>query len=105
MVPVIAKLGNGELGLPIGPLIWALAYGTCFGGNGTLIGKKIPRNFLLMERCKGASANVVAAGISESQGYPISFNAFAKTGVPVALATVMTVSVYIIVFHVFIPWY
>jgi Na+/H+ antiporter NhaD/arsenite permease-like protein len=33
------------------------------GGNGTLI---------------GASANVVAAGIAEQQGYPISFNYFFK---------------------------
>ena len=65
MVPVVVTLGTGDLGrpchcivvllnvhpppvgLPIQPLVWALSYGTCFGGNGTLI---------------GASANVVAVG-------------------------------------------
>jgi len=36
--------------LPLRPLVWALAFGACLGGNGTLI---------------GASANVVCAGMAE----------------------------------------
>ena len=44
MVPVVVRLHTGDLDLPLGPLVWALAMGACFGGNGTLI---------------GASANVV----------------------------------------------
>uniref|UniRef100_A0A1I8GEZ5 CitMHS domain-containing protein n=1 Tax=Macrostomum lignano TaxID=282301 RepID=A0A1I8GEZ5_9PLAT len=55
MVPVILQLSDI---LPLMPLVWSLAFGVCFGGNGTLI---------------GASANVVAAGVAEQNGYPISF--------------------------------
>uniref|UniRef100_A0A1A9ZFU6 Citrate transporter-like domain-containing protein n=1 Tax=Glossina pallidipes TaxID=7398 RepID=A0A1A9ZFU6_GLOPL len=49
MVRIVINLSqNEELGLPLTPLVWALAFGACFGGNGTLI---------------GASANVVASGL------------------------------------------
>jgi len=90
MVPVVVALGNGDLGLPLTPLVWSLAFGTCFGGNGTLI---------------GASANVVAAGIAESEGYPIRFHIFFRTGAPVVLVSVTVVTIYMLVFHVWIPWY
>lgn len=90
MVPVVVRLGTDPaLNLPLSPLIYALAFGTCLGGNGTLI---------------GASANVVAAGISESQGFPISFNNFFRTGFPTMIVSVSTVTVYLLVFHVLIPW-
>ena len=46
MVPVVVTLAN-QTGLPLAPLVWSLAFGACFGGNGTLV---------------GASANVVACG-------------------------------------------
>ena len=55
MIPVILQISY-ELNIDLGPLIWALAFGACLGGNGTLI---------------GASANVVTAGMSEEAGYPI----------------------------------
>ena len=48
MVPVVVELHKG-LGLPLGPLVWSLSMGACFGGNGTLI---------------GASANVVMVSYS-----------------------------------------
>ncbi|PIK59925.1 putative P protein [Apostichopus japonicus] len=39
MVPIIISLSeNSELGLPLEPMVWALAFGACLGGNGTLIG-------------------------------------------------------------------
>jgi len=57
------------------PLWWALSLGACLGGNLTLI---------------GASANVVAAGILEREGYKITFGDFLKMGTPVALFTVLT---------------
>jgi di/tricarboxylate transporter len=62
-------------------LIWALAFGACLGGNGTLI---------------GASANVVTAGMSEEAGYPISFNEFFKAGFPVMILTTFIVSLYML---------
>ena len=52
-----------ELQLPLQPLVFALAFGVCLGGNGTLI---------------GASANVVCAGLAESRGYKVTFNVFFK---------------------------
>ncbi|SNZ08172.1 possible tyrosine transporter P-protein [Persephonella hydrogeniphila] len=56
------------------PLWWALALGACLGGNLTII---------------GASANVVAAGLSEREGYPIKFFEFVKQGTPVTVVTVI----------------
>jgi P protein len=90
MVPVVVMLGTDpDLDIPLSPLIYALAFGTCMGGNGTLI---------------GASANVVAAGLSESEGYPISFNYFFRTGFPTMIVSVLTITVYLLIFHVAIPW-
>ena len=56
----------------VSPLWWALALGADFGGNGTLI---------------GSSAGVVAAGISEKNGHPISFNRWFKFGFPFMIVT------------------
>lgn len=61
MIPVIITISS--TGVPILPLVWALAFGTCLGGNGTLI---------------GASANVVAVGIADQHGYTITFTDFFK---------------------------
>jgi len=83
MIPVVAALAltpeeNG-LGLPLAPLIWALAFGACLGGNGTLI---------------GASANVVTAGLAEEAGYPISFREFFRVGFPVMILTSFIATIY-----------
>jgi len=90
MVPVVVSLADSDLGLPLAPLVWSLCYGTCLGGNGTLI---------------GASANVVAVGLSEQQGYPISFLRFFKVGFPCMIISVTVVSIYMLLTHVLIPWY
>jgi len=89
MIPVLTKL-NIQVNLPLTPLVWALVYGTCLGGNGTII---------------GASANMVVAGISESQGYPMSFNQFFKVGFPVMVSSIAVCNVYMLIFHVLISWY
>jgi Na+/H+ antiporter NhaD/arsenite permease-like protein len=90
MVPVVLVMAQpivngGELGLPLQPLIWALAFGACLGGNGTLI---------------GASANVVTAGMAEEEGYKISFNEFFKTGFPVMIITTAIVTLYCMLVYV-----
>ncbi|ELR13426.1 P protein, putative [Acanthamoeba castellanii str. Neff] len=90
MIPIVVKLSQSGLGLPLQPITWSLALGACLGGNGTLI---------------GASANVVAAGIAEQQGYPISFNYFFKMGFPCMLVSTAVATVYILISHVIIPWY
>ncbi len=74
MIPVVEKLGHN---MPIDPLWWSLALGTCLGGNATLV---------------GASANVVVASLAERSGHPISFKCFlgyglVTTGTSLLLAT------------------
>ena len=83
MVPVVLQISQ-TLSLDLGPMIWALAFGACLGGNGTLI---------------GASANVVTAGMSEEAGYPISFNEFFKAGFPVMLMTVSIITAYVVMVY------
>ena len=85
MIPIILQISD-TLNIELGPLIWALAFGACLGGNGTLI---------------GASANVVTAGMSEEAGYPISFREFFRAGFPVMILTTMIISVYMIAVYVF----
>jgi len=84
MIPIVLSL-SVELSLDLGPLIWALAFGACLGGNGTLI---------------GASANVVTAGLSEEAGYPISFNEFFRAGFPVMILSTFIVTFYMILVYV-----
>ena len=93
MTGVILKMAetsnNGEEPLPIKPLIWALAFGACLGGNGTLI---------------GASANVVCVGIAEQNGYKISFFEFFKVGFPMMLFTTSLAMIYLVICHTVIKW-
>ena len=77
MIPVIESLHTG---LGNDGLWWALSLGACFGGNATLI---------------GTSANIVVAGLSEREGYPVSFRAFMKYGIPLTLITLTTSMIYV----------
>ena len=81
MIPIVLQISDELGGYLLDPLVWALAFGACLGGNGTLI---------------GASANVVTAGMSEEAGYPISFNEFFKAGFPVMILTTFIVSLYML---------
>nr|XP_036672275.1 P protein [Drosophila suzukii] len=81
---------NDAISVPHTPLIWALSYGACFGGNGTLI---------------GASANVVAAAIAHQYGYKISFVQFFIYGFPMMLATVSLATVYLLIAHSVFTWH
>ena len=71
MTPVVegmvAQTPDAETGRA---LWWAFALGACFGGNGTAI---------------AASANVVAIGIAQRAGHPITFWKFTKYGIVVTL--------------------
>lgn len=72
MLPVARHLTATVPGGESGIIYWALVFGACFGGNATLI---------------GASANLVAAGIADRAGFPVTYARFLKFGAPVALAT------------------
>lgn len=56
-----------------------LAFGACFGGNGTLV---------------GAGANLVTAGICATNGHPVSFGMFFKFGFPCMMITMIVSTVY-----------
>ena len=83
MIPLIIQMGDMS-GINIMPLWWALSLGACLGGNGTAI---------------GASANVVAIGMAEREGYHISFGHYFKIAFPVMLITVALSTVYILIFQ------
>ena len=85
MIPIVLQISDNLGSYLLTPLIWALAFGACLGGNGTLI---------------GASANVVTAGMAEEAGYPISFNEFFKAGFPIMIITTFIVSFYMLLVFV-----
>lgn len=94
MIPVIKKIANdAELqasgDLQLRPMVWALAFGACLGGNGTLI---------------GASANVVMAGLAEQEGISISFNRFFKLGFPMMLCSTFIAMLYLLLCHSLLDW-
>ncbi|MGF1569247.1 MAG: SLC13 family permease [Nodosilinea sp.] len=62
------------------PLFAAMMYGATLGGNGTLV---------------GASSNIVAAGIAEQHGKPISFGLFMRYGLPIMVLQLIALSIYV----------
>lgn len=87
MIKTIAN--DPTLDLKLRPLVWALAFGACLGGNGTLI---------------GASANVVCAGLAEQEGIPITFNRFFIVGFPIMLVSTTIAMVYLLICHAALDW-
>ncbi|XP_074101592.1 P protein isoform X2 [Cotesia typhae] len=84
MIRIITNLSqNNELGLPLQPLVWALAYGACMG----------------------ATANVVCAGVAEQHGYPFTFMQFFKVGFPITIGSLLTATVYLLVAHIIFQWH
>ncbi|GAB6192704.1 ArsB/NhaD family transporter [Desulfocastanea catecholica] len=81
MLPIVAYLTQVIPGAESGVLWWALAFGACFGGNGTMI---------------GASANVVTLGIAESAGHPVRFFQFMKAAFPFMLLSVGVANVWLL---------
>ncbi|MBE9157836.1 transporter [Nodosilinea sp. LEGE 06152] len=70
----------GQIPPEILPLFAAMMFGATLGGNGTLV---------------GASSNIVAAGIAEQHGKPISFRLFLNYGLPLMALQLMVISVYV----------
>ncbi|XP_028167058.1 P protein-like [Ostrinia furnacalis] len=91
MIRIVTSLGsNPNLNLPMTPLVWALSFGACLGGNGTLI---------------GASANVVCAGVAEQHGYRFTFMQFFKIGFPVMIGHLFVASGYLLLCHCVFTWH
>ncbi|MFC5529018.1 ArsB/NhaD family transporter [Cohnella yongneupensis] len=81
MIPLIQEMGHSGID-NLEPLWWSLAIGACLGGNGSLI---------------GASANLIAAGLSAKEGHPIRFVAYLKIGFPLMLLSIVLASGYVYV--------
>lgn len=79
MIPVLLAMQSS--GIDVEPLWWALSLGACLGGNGTLI---------------GASANVVLSGISNREGYPLTFIHYLKVGAPMMTLSILIAGVYLV---------
>lgn len=77
MIPLVETLGQT---IPVGPLWWSLALGTCLGGNATLV---------------GASANVVVASLAERSGHPISFKLFLGYGLVTTVISLLLATGYV----------
>lgn len=91
MIKIAISLAENEaLGLPLQPLVWALAFGACLGGNGTLI---------------GASANVVCAGVAEQHGYRFTFMEYFKVGFPIMIGSIIIATGYLMLAHVVFEWH
>lgn len=80
LIPMLQTMQQG--GMDVEPLWWALSLGACLGGNGSLI---------------GASANVVLAGVSAKNGYPITFMSYLRKGFPLMLLSIAICTVYLLV--------
>jgi Na+/H+ antiporter NhaD/arsenite permease-like protein len=80
MIPLVKSLGTSQPGLDLGPLWWALALGSCLGGNGSMV---------------GATANVLVADMAHSAGTPIRFWEFTKIGGLIMIESLIISSLYL----------
>eukprot|EP01101_Sappina_pedata_P013097 TRINITY_DN9396_c0_g1_i1.p1 TRINITY_DN9396_c0_g1~~TRINITY_DN9396_c0_g1_i1.p1 ORF type:complete len:142 (+),score=55.91 TRINITY_DN9396_c0_g1_i1:140-565(+) len=91
MIPIIVHLSsNDPLVLPLAPLVWSLAIGVGFGSNTCLF---------------GTSANILAVGLLELEGSTITFRTFLKNGLFFTIISTTVITLYMLLFHVVIPWY
>eukprot|EP00833_Pecoramyces_ruminatium_P004959 jgi/Orpsp1_1/1178991/evm.model.c7180000067487.1 len=79
MIPLIQHMGKVS-SMNLEPLWWALSLGACLGGNGTIV---------------GASANVIAVGLSKKQGYKITFKKFLYEAFPMMILTIIIANIYL----------
>jgi Na+/H+ antiporter NhaD/arsenite permease-like protein len=86
MIPLIKSLaaapGSPFAGSPenLLPLWWALSFGSCLGGNGSLI---------------GASANLTVAGLAGRAGHPIRFTPYLRIAFPVMVLGMLVSMLYV----------
>jgi Na+/H+ antiporter NhaD/arsenite permease-like protein len=82
MLPVVGYLTRTIPTASSKVLFYGLSVGSAMGGNSTLI---------------GSSPNMVAAGITERAGYPISYMAFLKVGLPATIITVAMGTIWLLI--------
>lgn len=83
MIPVVFEFE--QYGIDnLEPIWWALALGSCLGGNGTII---------------GASANVIVAGLAVKENISFAFVSFMKVGMLVVLLSLLISTAYLYAFY------
>jgi len=82
MLPVVGYLTRTIPGASSKVLFYGLSVGSAMGGNSTLI---------------GSSPNMVTAGIAERAGYPVSYVAFLKVGLPATIITVAMGTIWLLI--------
>jgi len=82
MLPVAAYLSKAVPGGESGLFFWALSLGASLGGNATLI---------------GSAPNLVAAGIAERAGFPVSYMRFLIDGLPITIISVVIATIWLLV--------
>lgn len=82
LIPLVLVMKHQ--GVDVLPLWWAISLGACLGGNGTLI---------------GASANVVLSGISNKNGYKITFVDYFKIGFPLMILSIIISTIYLLILY------
>lgn len=80
MIPLIKDMAPSFNVTSLNPMWWALALGSCLGGNGTII---------------GAAANIVSLGIAKKNGYPISFWRFFRYSIVITLMSLVVSTIYV----------
>lgn len=91
MMRIIVRLTRGYSRqiLPRGPMIWALSLGCCLGANGSLV---------------ASYGNLMCSGVANMYGYPVKFLTFLIIGFPVMVGSVLVVTIYMLIAHVWIGW-
>lgn len=72
--------GLARMGIPLTPLWWALALGVGLGANGTPL---------------GSAANMVLVSVAEQAGQPLSYRAWFRDGIPVAVLSCLIASAFL----------
>jgi len=81
-LPIADLLTATIPGAENGVLYWALILGADLGGNATIL---------------GSAPNIVAVGLLGQAGYRLGFGRFMRDGVPVAIATLLLATVWLLV--------
>jgi Na+/H+ antiporter NhaD/arsenite permease-like protein len=82
LLPVVGFLSRTIPGAGSNVLYYSLSMGSALGANNSLI---------------GATNNMVTAGIAQRAGFPITFRAFIRVGLPAALITLIVGTIWILI--------
>ncbi len=81
-IPVVKVIGASTSDAALAPIWWSLAFGSCLGGNGSLV---------------GASANVIMFGFARKNKIPLSFKGYLAYGIPLTLLSLVLSYAYVVV--------